>query len=390
MLTRRNALKLLASGAAMATVPRLAVARLRGENRLVLVVLRGGLDGLAAVPPIGDPNYVSRRGTLALSPGQTLALDGYFALHPSLKVLHSGYQNGELLIVHGVATPYRNRSHFDGQDLLETGAAGPRGANDGWLNRALGALGGDGAAALAVGQSVPLVLRGEVAVANWAPSVLPAPGDVFFQQLGDLYSGDPALSAALAEALRARDMADDIGGQRVGRGAAAFANMAAIAGRMLSEADGPRIAVLEMGGWDTHANQGAATGQLARNLAGLDDGLERLRTALGSHWRSTVVMAVTEFGRTAAANGTAGTDHGTAGIALVVGGAVTGGRVAADWPGLAARDLYEGRDLRPTIDLRSVFKGVLGPHLAMSAAMLDGQVFPDSQSARALVDLTHG
>ncbi|MCP4329568.1 MAG: DUF1501 domain-containing protein [Alphaproteobacteria bacterium] len=386
MPSRRTVLKSFAAAAAL-SLPRLSLAQVPGAHRFVLVVLRGGLDGLAAVPPVGDPQYGARRGALALSANEALPLDGFFALHPSLEKLHAAYARGEMLAIHATASPYRNRSHFDGQDLLENGTTRPHAATDGWLNRTVAALGGSGAAALAVGQTVPLVLRGDIAVANWAPSVLPTPDEAFFERLGDLYSNDPVFGPAFAEAMRTQDMGGAMDGRRPGRGAAAFGTMATVAGRMLSEPSGPRLAVMEMGGWDTHANQGTVRGRLANNLAGLDAGLDKLRLALGSAWPETVVVAVTEFGRTAAANGTGGTDHGTAGVALMVGGGVRGGRVVADWPGLASGDLHEGRDLRPTLDLRSVFKGILADHLSVGNAALDRSVFPDSGGARPMPGL---
>ncbi len=171
-------------------------------------------------------------------------------------------------------------------------------------------------------------------------------------------------------------------------GAAARSNevsdSAEAAARFLAAADGPRIAVIEASGWDTHANQGAETGQLANRLAGLDAGVAKLRTGLGEAWEDTVVAIVTEFGRTVRVNGTRGTDHGTAGAAILVGGAVRGGRVLADWPGLAPRALHEGRDLRPTTDLRALFKAVLAEHLGLDTGFIDREVFPGSGAARRL------
>jgi uncharacterized protein (DUF1501 family) len=383
-LTRRTLLRTSAATALTGFGGRLALADAVTERRFVLVILRGGMDGLAAVPPYGDRSYRSTRGSLALDDPMRgngiVDLDGFFGLHPALEPLAPWYRSGELLPVHAVATPYRERSHFDGQDLLENGTDRPRGAGDGWLNRAIGLLdGGERRLGLAVGQTVPLVLRGDTPVASWSPAILPEADDAFLDRLAMMYRKDPVFGPMLAEAVSADAMADSAlgGGDRPGsgRGRAQAADLARVAGGMLAAPDGPRIAVLEVSGWDTHAGQGVETGRLARSLTGLAGGLTALRTALGPAWGETVVAVVTEFGRTAAPNGTGGTDHGTAAAALLAGGRVAGGRVLADWPGLASSDLYEGRDLAPTRDLRSVFKAVLQEHLELPATAVDRIVF---------------
>ncbi|MGH8189591.1 MAG: DUF1501 domain-containing protein, partial [Steroidobacteraceae bacterium] len=351
------------------------------------VILRGALDGLAAVPPYGDGNYAAKRGAVAITSPE-YKLDGLFGLHPSLTRLHERYRAKELIVLHAVATAYRDRSHFDGQDLLENGTAGAKAAKDGWLNRLLPALPlakarSSEQIALAAAQNVPLVLRGESRVSSWAPSRLPEADLDTLQRIADLYSTDEYFASRLRAALAADDLAGDgMGGGRRDP-LNALGPIASAAGKFLAAADGPRIAVLEAGGWDTHANQGAERGQLANRLRGLDSGLEALRTALGAAWANTAVLVVTEFGRTVAVNGTAGTDHGTATCAFLVGGAVAGGRIVTDWPGLAARDLHEGRDLRPTLDLRSVAKGVLGAQFGVRESDLE-RVFPGSGPAPAL------
>ena len=366
------------------------------DARFVLVILRGGLDGIAAVPPYGDPQYRALRGALAIdSPGTesgVLPLDGLFGLHPSLTSLHAMYEASELAVLHAVATPYRERSHFDGQKVLEAGGATPSASDGGWLNRALTALatGGDSRAAVALAENVPLVLRGEFAVSSWAPSRLPGADENLLARVRRLYeASDPKLAARLTEALGARELAGDDGeAQRLaGRGGQQIAPLASAAARFLGSADGPRIAVLDVDGWDTHANQGAAQGNLALRLRGLDAGIAALKTELGAYWRATSVLVVTEFGRTVAVNGTRGTDHGTAGCAFLAGGAVAGGRMIADWPGLAARDLRDGRDLRATLDLRGVFKTVLAEQFGVAESVLETTVFPDSSGAAPLPNL---
>ena len=383
--------QLLRTGATLALAGPLAsraFAAATDDARFALVILRGGLDGLAAVPPYGEGAYARLRGPLALGApggdGSVLPLDGLFGLHPALAGFHRLYGEGQLAIAHAVASPYRERSHFDGQKVLEAGGTSPETSDGGWLNRALAALAEEsfGRDAIALADSVPLVLRGPVTVSSWAPSRLPDTDEDTLARVREIYEAtDPALAAQLTEALNARNLAGDAGMDGGMRGGGQqLAPLATAAGRFLAAADGPRIAVLESGGWDTHANQGAAAGTLAQRLQQLDNGIASLKTELGSIWERTTVVIVTEFGRTVAANGTRGTDHGTAGVAFVAGGTVAGGRVIADWPGLGERDLFEGRDLMPTLDMRGLFKGVLAEQYGLSARALDSVVFPESAS----------
>jgi uncharacterized protein (DUF1501 family) len=356
------------------------------DARFVLVILRGGLDGLAAVPAYGEGRYRRLRGELALaapgSEGGVLRLDGLFGLHPALENMHRMYGDGELAVAHAIASPYRERSHFDGQKVLEAGGTTPVTAAGGWLNRALAALAEErfGRDAIALADTVPLVLRGPVTVSAWAPSRLPDTDEDTLARIRRMYAAaDPAQAMRLTEALNARAIAGDAGMDGMRARGPQLAPLTGAAGRFLAADDGPRIAVIDAGGWDTHANQGAANGALATRLGQLDAGVASLRRELGEHWHKTTVMIVTEFGRTVAINGTRGTDHGTAGAAFIAGGAVAGGRILGDWPGLAASDLYEGRDLRPTLDLRALFKGVLGEQYGLSAAALETAVFPGSE-----------
>jgi uncharacterized protein (DUF1501 family) len=398
-VSRRHALAALSGLAAAGLLPRLALAQAPTERRTVVILLRGALDGLGAVPPIGDPDYARQRGALALERDGVIALDGTFALNPALSPLQPLWDAKELLVLHAIASPYRERSHFDGQNLLENGTVRPQGSADGWLNRALGATRQprDGRRlGLAVGGAVPLLMRGSVPVASWEPQVM-APVDAsFLDLLAVVYARDPLFGPALAEAIKAEAMSsaalgDDAkpkrGAGRRGVGPKAFKALAASAGKLLAASDGARVAALDMGGWDTHANQGTARGRLFDNLAGLADGLVALKDALGPAWRQTAVVVMTEFGRTVAANGTGGTDHGTATTAWLLGGAVAGGRVLTDWPGLAPAALHQGRDLRPTADLRALLKAVLQPQLQLSSDMLGRTVFPDSDTIRPLDNL---
>ncbi|MBS0400025.1 MAG: DUF1501 domain-containing protein [Proteobacteria bacterium] len=364
--------------------------------RLVVVILRGALDGLAAVPPYGDPHYADLHQDLAIGkPGSAgaLDLDGHFGLHPSLAFLHERYLAHELAVIHAVSSPYRERSHFDGQAVIENGLTSNQGSADGWLNRTLAAWpaapGHHGAErALGVGQNLPLILRGPEEVMSRAAQPEPDADDDLLMRLADLYADDPWFSSRLSRAVDSQRLAPSMGAGS-GRGSR-LDKSATLAGTILALPDGPDIAVFDATGWDTHANQGGASGNLARHLSGLDDALKTLASTLGDRWSRTAVVVVTEFGRTAAMNGTRGTDHGTGTCCFVLGGAIAGGRVITDWPGLGPKDLFQGRDLRPTRDLRSVFKSVLGDHLQVPAEALEASVFPDSRSAGPLKGLIRG
>jgi uncharacterized protein (DUF1501 family) len=355
-----------------------------------------------------------------------LPLNGTFGLHPSLSFLGESYSARELIVFHAIASPYRERSHFDGQDVLENGYVRAHAAQSGWLNRALTAVpaGRTSGAELgvALGQNIPLVMRGPAAVTSWSPSKLAALDEDTIERITDLYSTDPLLAARLADAVAADSIADapamgsgtmntdgamsggaakeagvdpastlapNLGNKpgAAGYGSARYTEVIHAAAEFLRRDDGPKVAVFDTTGWDTHANEGAAQGQLAGRLAALDAGLRMLKEQLGPVWNDTAVLMATEFGRTAAINGTRGTDHGTATAAFLVGGAVRGGRVIADWPGLSARALYQGRDLMPTQDLRSVVKGVMEEHLLVPTHALDTTVFPDSSAAKAISGL---
>ncbi|MDJ0699899.1 MAG: DUF1501 domain-containing protein [Woeseiaceae bacterium] len=400
MINRRDLLRIAGLGMLAAGLPSLTFARAETDVRLVLVILRGAVDGLALAPPYGDGNYRRLRGELALpAPGESggvARLDGLFGLHPSLEFVHQVYRARQALLVHATASPYRERSHFDGQDVLENGASHVGALRDGWLNRALEPLGGSlgKEAAIAMAQNTPLVLRGAQSVTSWAPSQLPDADDSTLERLQDLYADDDFFAVRLAQALKSQDIAEGMSGmdgrRRRGNDSQQLRRTMQAAARFLTAPDGPRIAVVEAGGWDTHANQGASSGQLANRFSGLDTALAALHDGLGSSWRDTAVLVATEFGRTVRVNGTRGTDHGTASAALLLGGAVDGGRIVADWPGLRSEDLYEDRDLRPTMDLRSLFKGVLAEHLGLSENTIESRVFPNSAGAPAMTGLMLG
>jgi uncharacterized protein (DUF1501 family) len=362
------------------------------DPRLVVIILRGALDGLAAAPPIGDPNYADLHQDLAFTASGdrgALPLDGYFFAHPALAGFKRLYDRKQAAVLHAVATGYRDRSHFDGQDVLESGYPGPGRTESGWLNRTLSVLPKSSAGAsrgLGVGAIAPLIIRGPAPAFGWAPpgGIAPASGDLA-QRVLELYGHtDPALGQKLGEALMAEKVATEApklaaaNAPRAGGPVEAMRVAATGAARLIAAPDGPRIAALAYDGFDTHFNEGAAQGYLAQRLAGLDAALDAIESNLGDAWKDTIVVAITEFGRTARVNGTHGTDHGTATVALLAGGAVAGGRVIADWPSLKPPSLYEGRDLSPTVDLRGVLKGVLADQFGISQKILAEAVFPDT------------
>ncbi len=349
MLQRRQFLIFAAAAGigALSVRSRMAFARASSDTRFVFVIQRGAADGLNIVVPTADRDYDRLRGTLAIS--DALKLDAHFGLHPALAETARMYAAGQALFVHAVASSYRERSHFDGQNVLETGALEPFQLENGWMNRLVAALPNAETAAIAFAPTVPLALRGAAQVGSYAPSAPRSASHDLLAQVGELYARDEQLHAVWEAAMEARQIA---GESRVGKDPAALGRLAS---NFLVREDGPRIAMIESGGWDTHAQQ---ADRLANRLRALDTMLASFRDGLGPVWAKTVVLVATEFGRTAVPNGTGGTDHGTASAAMLIGGAVRGGRVIADWPGLAPGNLHEGRDLKPTASLEALIAGV--------------------------------
>ncbi|SFJ75867.1 DUF1501 domain-containing protein [Caulobacter sp. UNC279MFTsu5.1] len=386
------------------------------RRKMVVVICRGGMDGLTVSPPIGDPDYAALRGAVAVTPDQALKLDGTFGLHPALESVHALALKGQARVAPAIASPDRARSHFEAQDVLETGAAQVYGVSTGWLNRTLEVLGPSKVEGLSVGATAPLILRGKVQAASWSPGKGVDETGRLPTLLQDLYKADPLMGPAFARGLETEVMAQAattalaptpvsapmspgaapqvmappamapnaqaIAGQRQGREAARKLG-ATLAGFMVQEG-GPRIAAVSLDGWDTHAGQ---VGQLNTRLSYLDAVLDGLNTGLGDAWRDTVVVAATEFGRTARANGTGGTDHGTGSTALVLGGGLKPGGIIGDWPTLKQEALFENRDVRPTLDMRGLFKGVLADHMGVDRAALETKVFPNSADAKAVTGL---
>lgn len=364
----------LALSAGGLALPRMAFAKTAGSKNLLLVVLRGAADGLAMLAPIGDPGFARLRGPALGDYDSARKADGFFAIHPAFDQVGSAFAQGDALFVHAAATAYRERSHFDGQNLLETGGTAPYAKRDGWLNRLVGLMPGGPPKALAIAPTMPLALRGDAPASSYAPSALPQASSGFMERVSMLYSGDEQLGELWSRALETQEMAADDGLRNL-RDAKAAGELAA---SLMREEDGARIGMIEFGGWDTHANQRNA---FNRQAGQLDAALGAYRAAMGAAWANTLVLVATEFGRTARFNGTNGTDHGTASAALLMGGSLRGGRVMADWPGLGAGDLYEGRDLKPTVALESVLAGATAEHFDLDPSEVMAGLFAGRSAA---------
>jgi uncharacterized protein (DUF1501 family) len=372
-------------GIATCVVPNVSFAQVSQSGRLVFVLLRGGFDGLAAVVPYGDPDYRSLRGTFAFNPSELTPLDETFGLAPGLSPLRSFWDSNHLAVLHAMAIPHRTRSHFDGQAILETGLDRPVGSSDGWLNRLLQVMSGR-RSGIAIAAGMPLSLTGKYEVESWSPTRLGVVDDAFLERLAVLYRADAALHNRFEAALQQQDL---VGEEPMARGNARRGGITPLmqaAARILRHDQAPNIAAMEFSGWDTHANQGAAGGALDRLLGQLAEGLVAFRSEMGTAWSGTTVVVMTEFGRTARPNGTRGTDHGTAGAGFVLGTRLARAKVISDWPGLSGSALYEGRDLKPTLDTRAVLKAALAGTFDLTAPQLE-RVFPNSASAAAVTEL---
>jgi uncharacterized protein (DUF1501 family) len=372
MLTRRLFMTAAGAGSALALLglPKMAFARANSDRRFVFIIQRGAADGLNIVAPLGDPAYAGLRGDFAPELANGAKLDSFFTLHPALAETGKMYADKQALFVHAVASPYRDRSHFDGQNVLESGGSAAYRVKDGWMNRLLGLLPAAEAKALALSSTVPMALRGSHEVSSYAISQLPKPSDDLLARVGALYESDQQLHGLWTAAMETRMKAGD---PMTGAGGPRGAATGALAAKMLL-GDGARIAMIETNGWDTHSAQ---RGRLTAQMRDLDQTVAALKAGLGSEWSNTLVVIATEFGRTARPNGTGGTDHGQASAAILLGGAVAGGKVIADWPGLADSSLYEGRDLKPTMDLDALIAGALAQHYSLEPRRVMTMLFPD-------------
>lgn len=387
-INRRLLLGGLTAGIGLAYAGRVGAQSGGGRPKLVVIVARGAMDGLSVTVPYADPNYAALRGALAIpEPGQAngaLALSDGFGLHPAMTNLHRMHGAGRMRFAPAVAIPVRVRSHFDAQDVLENGGEGLRSQSDGWLNRALVAAGGgSGLKGLSIGAQTPLILRGSAETSSWAPGGQVRGEDRIASLLQDLYVDDPILGSSLARGLETEALAMTMGETTGPLRRNDVSGLGQAVAQLMTGEQGADVVALSVDGWDTHARQSV---QLQTRLAGLDALVGGLETGLGETWDRTVLVVATEFGRTARANGTQGTDHGTASSLLLAGGAIRPGGPIGDWPTLAENRLFEDRDLAPTLDVRSVFKGVLRDHLGVDRAALDAQVFPGSGAEAPTLD----
>lgn len=374
MLTRRSFIRAGGAATVLATLgyPKMAFARTGGERRFVFIIQRGAADGLSIVAPTGDPQFAGIRGDFVQDSAGGAKLDPFFTLHPALSETAKMYGDKQALFVHAVASPYRDRSHFDGQNVLETGGSAAYQVKDGWVNRLMGMVPAADAKALALSSTVPMALRGSHEVSSYATSQLASPSEDLLTRVGALYESDQQLhglwTAAMETRMQAGSTMQTGGGQK---GAAT----GALAAKMLL-GDAARIAMIETNGWDTHSGQ---RGRLNAQLKDLDQMLAALKTGLGPEWSNTLVVVATEFGRTVRPNGTGGTDHGQASAAMLLGGAVAGGRVISDWPGLGQAALYEGRDLKPTTALDALIAGALAQHYSLEPSRVMSALFAESR-----------
>ena len=370
MITRRAIIGSSLAALGTAALPRISFARGgAGKRRFIFIIQRGAADGLYSVAPVGDPGLRAARASLVDAMGEGVKLDSMFALHPALAQTAALYKGGEALFVHAVASANRDRSHFDAQNILETGGLRAYAEKDGWMNRLVGLLPVAEGKAMALAQTLPAALRGPSAVTNYAPSRLPDASQDLMMRVTDLYAHDAQMRGLWQSALDTRALAGNLG-EGEGRNGAATG---ALAAKLMAPNDGARLVMIETGGWDTHSAQ---KGRMNGGLNGLDQMIGTIKAGLGAAWADTIVLVATEFGRTVAVNGTGGTDHGTASAAMLIGGAVKGGRVIADWPGLRSIDQFEGRDLKPTLALEAVIAGALAGHFALDPAQVGRALYP--------------
>ena len=397
-LSRRQTIAALAAIGMGAALPaRIAHATTGGARNFIFINLRGAADGLSMVMPTGDPDLRRHRAQLVDSAGEGgTRLDAMFTLHPALSAIGQSYVGGTAVVAHAVASSYRDRSHFDAQNILETGGIAAYSEQSGWMNRLLGLVGHDERQALAFAATVPPVLRGPQPVASYAPSEFPAAQEDLLTRVSTMYAGDPELHALYETALATRAMAGDAAEGRMRSGGAVGTTVARLmtpgSSQSIGESGGDRsqvgeaahIVSIDLDGWDTHNGQ---PGRIAARLRELDALVAAVQVGLGSAWSRTIVLIATEFGRTVAANGTTGTDHGTASAAILLGGAVRGGRLLADWPGLSPSALYEGRDLKPTLAMEALISGVMADHYGVDPVRAAAALYPAHMGLRPVTGL---
>jgi len=371
-MIRRDFIKAVPASLFLTGFPNLGFTKTNKDGRLIVINLEGGMDGLCAVPPLGDTALRSARRDLLIN--DNLSLNPFFGLHPSLKSFGEMLANDEATIIHATAFPYTKRSHFEGQNIVETGVITPFSSKTGWLGRAM-ELAGVGGRSLSL--DTPLLVRGDMAVEAYYPSNMrgsAVPNMEILEVLKSIYEGDAletteVLQQQLAASRNAPRVRDPEG-------------LASFAGKKMQEAHGPKVAVIRVNQFDTHANQGTEEGLQAEQLEVVDNVFAALKSGLGKMWNSTVVMTVTEFGRTLGQNGSAGTDHGYGSACMIAGGLLENAGIVSDWPGLKSNNLYEGRDLLATIDMRSVCAACLEATFGLEHDEITEDVFSDKAIKR--------
>jgi uncharacterized protein (DUF1501 family) len=377
--SRRHFLGGLSAAGLLSTLPGVSFAAGRSDKKLLVVLLRGGMDGLHLLSPYADPAYARLRSALAAGVDKSHKLDGNFALHSAMNFSADLFSKKQLLPIVAVAPPYRQRSHFDAQDCLENGSNSPDGASDGWLNRCVSAM--PNRDALAIATVMPLTLRGKAEARTWSPPLPSQIDSQLIERLAPLYAADPALAESYRLAIEMPNETSNDPSMRGGSLGTRLVQNMRQAATFMRAANGPSIAFVEDSGWDSHVNEAA---QLQRKFTELDNALKTFHQNATPLWKDTVVVIMTEFGRTAAVNGNAGTDHGTGSVMLLAGGAIQGGKIAGQFAGLRTGDLNEGRDVRATTDTRAVLKSVLTDHLNISEAVLETRIFPNSREVKMM------
>ena len=372
-MERRNFLKGTLGTLYMMATPNMALPDTKiTEKRLLIVLLRGGMDGLASIPPIGDKNLSKIRKDVLVNGADDL--DGFFGINPSLKFLGSEYHQGRAAFVHATSFPYTGRSHFDGQNIMETGGEQAYALTSGWVGRAMNAA---GYSSLSVSLPIPIILRGNELNSNYFPTNFRKVNPAVYNDVQQMWKEDPQLSG-LIEPMMAREI------DLFGAGRGSTRELVSFAAKEMHKPNGPRVGLLEFEGFDTHALQGNEQGHHAEILAELDGVLEAFKRQMGDLYENTVVVTVTEFGRTASENGTQGTDHGYGSAIFLAGGLVKGKQVVSDWPGLSTKNLYEGRDLLMTIDARDVYAEVIKTVFDLNDEDISRDVFIGYNSPRTL------
>ncbi|KRO86827.1 MAG: hypothetical protein ABR89_10435 [Rhodobacter sp. BACL10 MAG-120910-bin24] len=372
-MERRNFLKGTLGTLYMMATPNMAFPDTKiTEKRLLIVLLRGGMDGLASIPPIGDKNLSKIRKDVLVNGAADL--DGFFGINPSLKFLGSEYHQGRAAFVHATSFPYTGRSHFDGQNIMETGGEQAYALTSGWVGRAMNAA---GYSSLSVSLPIPIILRGNELNSNYFPTNFRKVNPAVYNDVQQMWKEDPQLSG-LIEPMMAREI------DLFGAGRGKTRDLVSFAAKEMHKPNGPRVGLLEFEGFDTHALQGNEQGHHAEILAELDGVLEAFKRQMGDLYENTVVVTVTEFGRTASENGTQGTDHGYGSAIFLAGGLVKGKQVVSDWPGLSTKNLYEGRDLLMTIDARDVYAEVIKTVFDLNDEDISRDVFIGYNSPRTL------